>query len=123
MWHVSIEQINLAIERGQIASKQENGFTFIDVAPHSGEAALPSRPPAAKPITYKLVRHSGPVESYHLPRAAEIITPAEIEGLTGQGAAEEPASEGGRAAGAMGDWRRGRSHATGRRNPPNLNAA
>lgn len=116
LWNVPLEQIMSAVHSGQLRSKQENGFTFIDVAP-TAHNAMPARPvERPRPITYKVVRPSGPPESYKIPRPAEVITPAELESLTGDTTEEARA-------GAMGDWRRGRRHATDRRNPPDLNAA
>lgn len=127
IWNVPVEQIISAVQAGRIPSKRENGFTFIDVAP---EAPTPT--PAVRPATsrrvslpYKPVRlQHAPGEPIPLPRPAEVVSPVEREALAADpesafastGATPddptlpEPLS--------MGDWRRGRRHAAGRRMPP-----
>ena len=122
IWHVPVDQILSAVKCGKLASKQENGFTFVDVAPNSPGDSQPLRAPKPKPITYKVVRRAGPPESYMLPRPAEVITPAEVQclmGETGESGGDAPAESNS----AMGDWRRGRRSATTRRTPPKLHIA
>lgn len=120
IWHVPLEQILNAVRCGQIPSKSENGFTFIDVAPQPGvppvSARRDSRP---APVRYKLPKSrrspgEGPIP---MPRPAELVTPIEMRELHGPeedsddpGEAPEPLS--------MGDWRRGRRSAAQRRTPP-----
>jgi hypothetical protein len=115
IWHIPVDQIIAAVKAGKVASKQENGFTFIDVAPHAPAMDDAQRPKAQRPITYKVVRSKRPDDPIQLPRPAEIITPAERESLVGESV--EPTESNS----AMGDWRRGRRSATVRRTPPGTN--
>ena len=125
IWHVPVEQILQAVRGGEIPSKNENGFTFIDVAPNTPSIVAPSRSKPPAPIAYKVPRASRPAdEPIPLPRPAEIITPIEMKhlhatdlgseahdpDLAAVGDAPEPLS--------MGDWRRGRRSAAARRVPP-----
>ena len=56
IWHVPVEQILQAVRGGQIPSKNENGFTFIDVAPNTPSIVAPSRSKPPAPIAYKVPR-------------------------------------------------------------------
>lgn len=128
IWNVPVEQILTAVRAGQIPSKRESGFTFIDVAPDSAaDSARPARPASTRSaaVPYKPVRlRQTPGEPILLPRPAEIVSPVERAALerdptlAGVGAEHpsddvnitEPLS--------MGDWRRGRRTAACRRLPP-----
>ncbi len=129
MWQVPVDQILSAIKSGELPTRQENGFTFVDVAPNSHDAFAAPRPAKHKAITYKVVRRAGPPDSYKLPRPADVITPGEVAALAAEAPnankvdANDPAPPNDLPGGAMGDWRRGRLNATGRRNPPTLHIA
>jgi hypothetical protein len=117
IWHVPVDQILAAVRAGQLPSKQENGFTFVDVAPQSGSAPATPGPkkPVQRPISYKVVRSQRQGnEPIPLPRPAEIVTPVEVEGLHG----DHGPSCGGDEPLSMGDWRRGRRTAAARRIGP-----
>jgi hypothetical protein len=125
IWHVPVEQILQAVRGGQIPSKSENGFTFIDVAPHAPCTVAPSRPKPPAPIAYKVPRTSGRSdEPIPLPRPAEIITPLEMKhlhatDLNGDADDADPATVTDAPEPlSMGDWRRGRRTAAARRVPP-----
>jgi hypothetical protein len=79
LWGVAVHQILEGVQGGTIPSKEEAGFTFVDVAPNSPklDAPKPLRPPT--PATYS------------------VVTPEETEALIG-----EPEGD-------MGDWREART--------------
>jgi hypothetical protein len=62
-WGVSVQSILDRIKDGQILSKRESGFTFVDVAPQSPTFEKSKSIP--RPTTYT------------------VVTPAEIEALAG----------------------------------------
>src|SRR5688572_12060697 len=96
LWGVPVEAIQLRVRDGSLTSKQENGFTFIDVAPDSPVLETPRtmRPPP--PPTYRAV------------------TREEIEALVGDvydlGAADDESD--------VENWRIGRSEASRMRRAP-----
>ena len=101
LWGLPVENIQLKIRDGSIPTRQENGFTFIDVAPDSPVLETPTalRPPP--PPTYRAV------------------TREEIEALVGDVAEVEWGDDGA----DVQDWRSGRSEASRIRRPPEALAA
>lgn len=57
MWGVPVEAVLQRARDGEVPSKSENGFMFIDVAPDSPRCDAPKslRPP--RPPTYSVVTH------------------------------------------------------------------
>ena len=51
IWGVSIEQILRKIASGELACREESGWTFVDVAPEA-EMMVPRRRPEDRPPTY-----------------------------------------------------------------------
>jgi len=49
LWHIPLEQVWRRIRAGEIPSRQENGFTFVDVAPYGPGVGRPNLPPAEGP--------------------------------------------------------------------------
>jgi hypothetical protein len=130
IWHVPLEQVIDAVRKGQIPSKNENGFTFIDVAPQTGVPVQPIRS-LPQPIAYRVpkARRNPGEEPIPLPRPAEVITPLEMHELHGESAATPDRTPGSMTSVvgsdddapeplSMGDWRRGRRTAAQRRTPP-----
>src|SRR5690242_4190044 len=67
LWHIPLDQVWRRIRAGEIAIKEENGFTFVDVAPYGTRVTKPNLPPAERPSTFE-------------PAHAELVTvPAEAE--------------------------------------------
>jgi hypothetical protein len=93
LWGTSVESILQAIRSNEVASKQENGFTFIDVAPHSPVMEKPRLLRAAPPPTYRVVTHE------------------EFVALVGDLMADENEA-------AVDEWRSGRAEAGRMRRPP-----
>ena len=48
MWGMPLEQLMARIRSGEIATKQEQGFTFVDVAPYSKRIERPNRRPGER---------------------------------------------------------------------------
>ena len=101
LWGVSVESVHTRIRDGSLASKHENGFTFIDVAPDSPVLETPKalRPPP--PPTYRAVTRE------------EIV--ALVGELPGFGQNDEESD--------VENWRVGRSEASRIRRPPESLAA
>ena len=101
LWGVSVEQVQARIRDGSLPSKQDSGFTVIDVAPDSPvvETPKPLRPPP--PPTYRAV------------------TREEIQALVGDLADLDFADD----ESEVEHWRRGRSEASRIRRPPEAIAA
>lgn len=118
LWKVPVEKIIAAVRFGELPSRTENGFTFVDVAPHSVDSQPAPRPKSLRPITYKVVRPTPDRDSIPLPRPTDVNLEAEpVE--SGSESTTESTIE---STGAMGDWRRGRSAASIRRTPPSRSA-
>lgn len=100
LWGVPVDAILEKIDEGSLATKAENGFTFIDVAPDSPVMELPRalRPPP--PPTYR------------------VVSDEEIMALVGD-MIDVEIDEDGNAE----DWRIGRSEAGRMRRPPDALAA
>lgn len=65
LWGVPVQHVLSCIREGRVPSKVENGFIFVDVAPHSPTIAAPRRLAVNRPRTFVTV------------------TPHEIAALTG----------------------------------------
>ena len=102
LWGVSVDQVHARIRDGSIPSKQDSGFTVIDVAPDSPvlETPRPLRPPP--PPTYR------------------VVTREEIVALVGDAATELDLGDD---ESDVGNWRTGRSEASRIRRPPEAIAA
>ena len=87
LWGVSVQHVLDGLKRGDFPSKNESGFTFVDVAPDSPKVETPRklRPPA--PPTYTMVSRE------------------EIEALIGDTQSEESTDE---ATINLCDWRAAR---------------
>ncbi len=57
LWGIPVDSILHRIGDGSLASKHENGFTFIDVAPDSPVMEMPRDLRPAPPPTYRVVTH------------------------------------------------------------------
>ena len=52
LWRMPLEQVLKLMRDGCVPTKQEEGFTFIDVAPDSPKLAAPLRKPEQRPPTF-----------------------------------------------------------------------
>jgi hypothetical protein len=95
---------------GQVLSKHENGFTFVDVAPGGPKLTRPLTPPHLRPPTFTMAKEEeGSDSDAPVPAPREqIMEPAEPE----EGFEDETASK------ELGDWRAARRKASRLRVPP-----
>jgi hypothetical protein len=114
LWHMPLEILLRCMGEGQVLSKQENGFTFVDVAPGGPKLTRPMTPPHLRPPTFTMAKEeegadeSDPVPA-PVPAARERdAEPAEPE----EGFEDETASK------ELGDWRTARRKASRMRVPP-----
>jgi hypothetical protein len=98
LWGVPVQDVLEKINCGDIASKFESGFTFVDVAPHSPVIETPRPLRIPTPPTFR------------------VVTREEIIALVGEEALQDDETE-------RGDWRIGRSEAGRMRRPPEALAA
>jgi hypothetical protein len=96
LWGVSVPQILAQMNAGKLASKQEKGFTFVDVAPES-PVFEPQRQMKFTPA----------------PPTYRIVSREELTALLGEDAIEDSQDD-------AGDWRIGRSEASRMRKPPEM---
>jgi len=103
LWGVPVEAIQSRIRDGSLSTRDENGFTFIDVAPDSPVLETPRAFRPTPPPTYRIVSRE------------------EILALVGDLPADEHEAEDEQ--GDAQDWRLGRSEAGRIRRPPESLAA
>jgi hypothetical protein len=99
LWGVSVPQILAQMTAGKLASKQEKGFTFVDVAPES-PVFEPDRQMKFTPA----------------PPTYRVVSQEEIVALLGDDAIEDDQDE-------AADWRIGRSEASRMRKPPEMHVS
>ena len=71
LWGCAVQAVMDAIRAGEVATRDENGWTFVDVAPDSPQllpqAIGPSRPAAFDAISgAELAALTGPIEDYQV---------------------------------------------------------
>ena len=100
LWGLTVDQLMQRIQAGVLPSKKEEGFLFVDVAPHSDRISPPRRPRHERPPTFVPVTRATAT-----PRAAaNILSHEEEMALAG------PAYPS--------DWRATRSRVMRMRRPP-----
>ena len=102
MWGCTIEQVLEAIRCGQVLTREEGGWLFVDVAPTSHRASTPKCEP--HPPTYT------------------VVTKEEANALLEGDDSDELAIEDDPDA-PMGDWRAVREHTSRLRRPPRTGVA
>ncbi len=55
IWQMPLDEIMRRIRCGELPSRSEGGFTFVDVAPNSPRLAPPRRAPELRPPTFTLI--------------------------------------------------------------------
>src|SRR5438094_4154530 len=97
LWHIPLERLLRGIRDGEIAARDHDGFTFVNMAPDG--------PRIARPPTFTLV--SEPPDLTDLPAREPAPEPEPEEGLEDDTASKE-----------LGDWRAARRKASRLRVPP-----
>jgi len=87
LWNVSVQHVLDGIREGRIPTRSENGFVFVDVAPHSSDITPPRKRPEDRPPTFV----AAPQESEIAPEPAELLSAEEIEQLQEPLEGNEPA--------------------------------
>jgi hypothetical protein len=121
---MALSELLRRIRDGEIATKQEAGFTFVDVAPYSKKIERPLLPPQERPTTFTRLsdaeiaalngdveddRHGKRVASPMADEPESIVQPQELEEDHLPDITESDRLE---------DWRQGRAAARRRRTPP-----
>ena len=107
LWHMPLEILLRCMGEGQVLSKHENGFTFVDVAPSGPKLTRPMTPPHLRPPTFTMAKEEdGAAETNPLPAPNEQVVEPE-EGFEDETASKE-----------LGDWRAARRKASRLRVPP-----
>ena len=100
LWRMPLDQVMRLVADGAVPTKQEEGFTFIDVAPNSPKLAAPKPKPEPHALTFIPAADDDDVDVLLLddPLTAELIGDAEPDTPI-----EDEASK------DFGDWRTARS--------------
>ena len=102
LWHMPLDILLRCISEGQIVSKREDGFTFVDMAPSGPKIARPITPPHLRPPTFTMAKEDD------IPPVPEKESEIEPE----EGFEDDTASK------ELGDWRAARRKASKLRVPP-----
>ena len=111
LWQMPLELLLRFIRDGKVTSKQEDGFTFVDMAPGGPKLVRPMTPPHLRPPTYTLAKSDDvpapppPIEQSH-------DSNEEPEREPEEGFEDETAST------ELGDWRTARRKNSRLRVPP-----
>ena len=118
LWHIPLEQVWRRIRAGEIAIKEENGFTFVDVAPYGPRVTKPNLPAAERPATFEPVEH----ELHEVTEAEVLALAARAEAATAAATTateeDERGPEDDTASKDLGDWRAARRRNGRLRVPP-----
>ena len=115
LWQMPLELLLRFIRDGKVTAKQEDGFTFVDMAPGGPKIARPMTPPHLRPPTYTLAK-SDDVPPPPTPTQSSESNDDELkepeEGFEDPTASQE-----------LGDWRAARRKNSRMRIPPPKRAA
>jgi hypothetical protein len=123
VWRIPLDQVWRRIRAGEIPTLQENGFTFVDVAPYGPRVERPILPITERPSTFEPagedVDAAGPAPDMSDEEAAVLALveppedcPSDSTDEDEMGPADETASE------DLGDWRTARRRNARLRVPP-----
>lgn len=116
LWQVPLEQLWRRIREGQLISKLEDGFTFVDVAPDGPKLIGPNLPPHLRPATFTKVEDEQPPfedEQPSEPEPEPQVAQQPDLSIHPDDLLDDPtASE------DLGDWRASRKRASRLRVPP-----
>lgn len=113
LWQIPLEHILRRIGAGEIETRVEEGFTFVDVAPNGPQIEQPSSPAAERPRTWSPAEPDAAVE---LITEDELIALASAESVEADEPEEGP--EDVTQSAVLGDWRAGRQKAARQRIAP-----
>ena len=124
MWGVPVEQILAKVRSGEVPSKAEDGFLFIDVAPGSPRCDPPKSLRQPHPPTYVVISRADLDALTAIDQSADSPPQADATTETAAAAAAADASDSDSADESIpmpisiDDWRRGRNTASRSRRAP-----
>lgn len=122
LWQIPLEQLWRRIREGELESKLEDGFTFVDVAPDGPKLIPPSLPPQLRPQTFTKVEDEQPAGDDAINESQEESAPDPIEQpvATNPSVSDHPDDQldDPTASTDLGDWRAARRRASRLRIPP-----
>jgi len=80
LWNVSVQHIMDCIREGRIPTRSENGFVFVNVAPHNPSITPPRQRPEDRPPTFVRVQPSESAQSAD-DESDELLSAGELEEL------------------------------------------
>ena len=107
LWQMPLEILLRCMREGEITSKQEDGFTFVDVAPGGPKLTRPMTPPHLRPPTFTTM-----AKDDLIPPPPPPPSPSDENAEPEEGFEDETASK------ELGDWRAARRKASRLRIPP-----
>ncbi|MEO6435102.1 MAG: hypothetical protein ABIP55_04995 [Tepidisphaeraceae bacterium] len=110
VWRIPLEQVLRRIREGEIAVREEDGFTFVDVAPYGPRVERPMLSPGERPTMFAAAEET-PVTLEELTALDEIST-RDKSSDDELGTVDETESE------ELGDWRAARRKVGRQRIPP-----
>jgi hypothetical protein len=108
-----LEMLLRCMRDGQIVSKQEDGFTFVDMAPGGPKLSRPMTPAHLRPPTFTMAK-----ENVTPPPPPPPPSPSPSPSPSDENAEPEEGFEDDTASKELGDWRSARRKASRLRIPP-----
>ena len=116
IWHIPLADLMRRIASGEVPSRNEDGFLFVDVAPYGPRVERPNRPAAERPPTFPALEEDDAVIAQE---PTVLVTDAEATMLLVSSADESEMGPPDETASAnLGDWRTARRRAARTRLPP-----
>ncbi len=116
IWGMPLSELLRRIRNGEIETKQDAGFTFVDVAPYSNQIERPLLPPDERPATFSTLSDAE-MAALESELAAEDATEASEPVIVVADEDQLPDTTGSK---QLGDWRMGRASAGRKRIPPRI---
>jgi hypothetical protein len=116
IWGMPLSELLRRIRDGEIPTKQDAGFTFVDVAPYSNQIERPLLPPDERPATFTSLSDAemAALERELVPQDAAAADEPVIVVVDEDQLPDETQSK------QLGDWRTARSAAARKRTPPRI---
>ena len=127
LWQIPLDHILRRIGAGEIETRVEEGFTFVDVAPNGPRIERPGVPPAERPPTWAPAAPEAVAETITEDELLALASVSETGERAGESADEaavdepEDGPEDDTQSAVLGDWRAARRKAACQRiAPPRL---
>ena len=116
IWGMPLSELLRRIRDGEIPTKQDAGFTFVDVAPYSKQIERPLLPPDERPATFTMLSDAEMAALENEQVVADADAAAEPVIVV----ADEDLLPDITESKQLGDWRTGRAAAARKRTPPRI---